>query len=197
MVLRKYRILILVYTVALVLGVREFLLSRERDPFGWLTPEGQELMGVLEEVNPDEPDVEFLRGMRAFAQGDPDEFFSRMESTLSTDIKHNEMFLRTYAQGLIDAGAEWRRVSDAVNRWRRNFPFSNETLTVYLPEGSRYDQGLLERALGQIPWLADAQVVLPGADPNDGRGRIVMLFRRGYTIDMEDLVASVGWARAR
>jgi hypothetical protein len=194
---RKYRILILIYTVGFLAGAREYLISRDREPFGWFTPQGQELMGILSEVNPTEPDVEFLRGMEAFAAGDPDEFFRRMDNALATDIKHNEMFLRTYAQGLIDSGADWRLVSDAVNRWRRNFPFSRETLAVYLPEGASYDQALLERALAQIPWIADARVVLPGSDPNDERGRIVMLFRRGYLVDMGDVVASAGWSQTR
>ena len=194
---RKYRILLVLYAVALLVGAREFLLSREREPFGWFTPQGEALIGILTEVNPTEPDVEYLHAMKAFAAGEADEFFRRMDQALATDSKHNEMLLRTYAQGLIDAGAEWRYVSAAVNRWRRNFPFSRETLTLYLPPGRRYDVAFLQRELALVPWIADARVVLPGSDPNDERGRVVLMFRRGTVVDMEDAVAAVGWASRR
>ena len=139
---KRYRIILLAYTAALGLGVREVLVTRDKDPFGWLSPEGQDLMGVLTQVNPTDPETDFLEGMRALSAGDAEEYFRRMDQAFAANIKHNEMFLRSYAQSLLDNGADWAQVNRAVNRWRQNFPFSGEALSLYLPQDRRYDPDL-------------------------------------------------------
>ena len=194
---RKYRILIVVYTAALLVGAHEVMLSRTREPFGWLTPRGQELMDILAVVNPEEPDVEFLQGMKAFAEGDGNEFFRRMDEVLESNVKHDELILRAYAQGLVDAGADWRQVTVAVNRWRENFPFSRETLTLYLPPERRFDIARMQRALEQIPWIADSRIVGEDASAEDDRGRLELMFRRGYLVDVEDALAAIALAEVR
>jgi hypothetical protein len=190
--LRRYRILVVIYGACLVVGVREYLVNRGEEPFGWLSPEGQELIEIIARVNPEDPDTDFLRSMQALAGGDPDEFTRQIEAALSTDAKHNEMLLRFHAQYLLDTGADWGRVNEALNRWHRNYPFSTETITLALASGpgSESETALWERALARVPWLADFRLA-----PVDGGGaprwRLEMLFRRGRYIDVREVVEAV------
>jgi hypothetical protein len=190
--LHKYRLLVVIYSICLVVGVREYLVNRGSDPFGWLSPEGQELIDIIAGVNPEDPETEFLRSMQALAAGEPDEFERQIEAALAADIKHNEMMLRFHAQYLVDRGADWGRINEALNRWHRNYPFSTETITLALASGpaSPAEQAMWERSLGLIPWLADFRLA------SQERGAVAswqveMLFRRGRPIDIEDVVEAV------
>src|SRR5687767_12261745 len=55
---RKWRILLLVYSVGLFFGVREFLFKRGKPEFEWETAEGVELMNRLEQLDPNDPDAQ-------------------------------------------------------------------------------------------------------------------------------------------
>ena len=96
------------------------------------------MIEVLQAVNPDEPDTEFLVGAQALSQGDRSAFASHLERALASGAKHNHMLLQYYAQSLLDRGADWQEVNSAVNRWRQNHPLSSERLSgiVELPGDS-------------------------------------------------------------
>ena len=188
---QQYRILLLVYAVGIAVGVREYVLSRDKDEFGWLTPEGRELIGVIAQVNPDDPDTDFLEGMEALAGGDEREFFRRVDRALATNPRHNELFLRLYAQYLLYARAEPAEVNAALNRWRENFPYSRETVSLELSGDRRYEPAAVERALAGIPWVADARLV-PQGEGSDRRTVALLMFRRGRVVDIRQALAVTG-----
>lgn len=191
--LRRYRLLVVIYGTSLVLGVREYLVNRDTEPFGWLSAEGQELIEIIARANPDDPDTEFLRGMQALAGGDREEFERQLEAALSTDIKHNEMLLRFHAQYLLDRGAEGERVNEALNRWHRNYPFSTETITLVLPAGpaSEAERARWDDSLSRVRWLADFRLSSYDGAPVPS-WRLEMLFRRGHEIDIHEVLEAVG-----
>jgi hypothetical protein len=188
---QQYRILLLVYAIGIAVGVREHVLSRGRDEFGWLTPEGRELIGVIAQVNPDDPDTDFLEGMEALAGGDEREFFRRVDRALGANIRHNELFLRLYAQYLINSSADPDEVNAALNRWRENFPYSRETVSLQVGTAGESERAVIERALASIPWVADAHLIDFG-EGSDARTVAQLMFRRGRTVNIRDAMAVIG-----
>ena len=189
---QRYRILFVIYGVGAAAGLREFYLSRTGEPVDWGSHRWAEMTSVMEQVNPDDPDTDFLEGVQSIVQGDPGGFATHFEDALEADVKHNEFLLRDYAQYLLESGADWRQVNDAVNRWRENFPFSNETLTLELGAGprSQADISVLNRELYAVPWIGDAEI--ESYEGNGRRGwRVHITFRPPRPVDLREAVAAV------
>lgn len=190
--LKRYRLLIVVYAICVIVGVREYLLSHNQERFGWLTPEGRRLTNVIAQLNPTDPETEFLTSMQSLARGDEADFIRRIEEAIATDIKHNEMLLRFYAQYLLDQGADWQRINRALNRWRANHPFSNETIVLQLSKGPRTpeEEATLHEALAQVPWIAGAKL-----ESQTGSGaehwQVNLLFRRAQDVDIRQAFAAL------
>ena len=191
-VFQGYRILFVIYGVGTVVGLRELYLARTGDPVDWASEEWAEMTEVLAEVNPEDPDTDFLKGVQSIVRGDEGGFVTHFEDALDADVKHNEFLLRDYAQHLLESGAGWRQVNDALNRWRENYPFSNETLTLELGVGprSQADVSVLNRELYAVPWIGDAE--LEPYEANGRRGwRVHITFRPPRRVDMREAVAAV------
>ena len=191
--LRRYRVLIGVYTIALFFGIREYQVSRSRGPITWPSEKWLEMTDVIVQVNPDEPDTEWLQSMASMAEGDAEEFGLHLEDALASDIKHNEFLLQDYTQLMLDRGADYQIVNWAANRWRENHPFSRETLGLSLGAGPQgpADEALLEEALVQVPWIAGSQ--LESSTDSDGNQRWVvrLTFRPAEKIDLRQAIAAV------
>ncbi len=189
---QRYRILFVIYGVGALAGLREFYLSRTGEPVDWGSDRWAEMTSVMEQVNPDDPDTDFLEGVQSIVQGDQGGFATHFEDALGADVKHNEFLLRDYAQYLLESGAGWRQVNDAVNRWRENFPFSNESLTLELGAGprSQADISVLNRELYAVPWIGDAEI--ESYEANGRRGwRVHITFRPPRPVDLREAVAAV------
>jgi hypothetical protein len=129
--------------------------------------------------------------MAALAGGDEREFFRRIDRALAADIRHNELFLKLYAQYLLNAAADPEEVNAALNRWRENFPYSRETVTVPVGGDGGSEPADVEHALAVIPWVADARVVASGGG-GEGRAVAELMFRRGRTVDIRPALAATG-----
>ena len=101
---KKYRLLLIIYVLGMVFGVREFLVNREQGPVDWLSERWADMTNVVAAVNPEDPDTDFLEAMRSLAEGDQDEYVRRFEAALDDDVKHNEFLLHDYAQIMLNRG---------------------------------------------------------------------------------------------
>ena len=215
--LQRYRLLLVVYGIAVWVGAREYAVSRQGATAG--APAGceasaascfaisapvvpmddatfwrqhAELVNVMARINPDDPDTEFLRGMQSMAAGDEAEFTRSFERAISVGVKHNHFLLQYYAQHLLNRGADWRLVNEAVNRWRKNHPFSREPISIQLGIGPRTpaDTVAVQRALARVPWIAQSRLERLA----DGRGeqwRVLLHVHPGRTVDMREAMAAV------
>ncbi len=191
-IFRSYRILFVIYGVGLAAGLREFAIARSGDPVDWASDRWAEMTEVVREVNPGDPDTEFLEGVQSIVTGDAGGFVAHFEDALAAGVKHNEFLLRDYAQHLVATGADWRTVNEAVNRWRENHPFSNEVLTLELGTGPR-TQGeisVVQRELRTVDWIAAAELE---AHEDEGRRgwRVHITFRPPNPVDVREAVAAV------
>lgn len=192
---RRYRILIVVYSIGIFVGVREYSISQTRDqPVDFLTGEGSGFTDVMIGVNPGDPDTDFLRAMRALSEADEEGFSELLEKALSADIKHNELLLQFHAQHLLNQGAETPEINRALSRWHDNFPFSERIITVPFATGptTAYEALLLEDALKNIPWIADSEFD-PYVQGSTGGWRLRLMFRRGEEIDIGLLTDIPSW----
>jgi hypothetical protein len=206
--------LLVAYGIALVLGVREYLLAREGQVVGTGGCEASaascfsitslavpasdsafwashaRMTEVVAQVNPDDPNTQFLLGIQALAEGDEAEFIRRFEGALASGVKHNHLLLQYYAQSLLDRGSDWRAVNQAVNRWRENHPSSTETLVLQLGEGPRTasDSLALRESLASVPWISEA--ALESYVDGGERWRLRLGFRPGRTVDVREAVAA-------
>jgi len=174
--------------VALLAGMREHTVSRGAEPFTWLSADGQGLIEIISRLNPDDPDPEYLRAMHALANGDEAEFSRRLQTTLASGAKHNEQVQKFHAEYLLLVGAETQELNAALNRWNRNFPFSDKSFMLPLAAGPRSaQQGVaFERELARIPWIADSRVERVTNDAGT-QWRVVVTPRRGRPIDVRDV----------
>lgn len=188
---RRYRMLIGIYTIAVIVGAREYLVSRGQEPIDFLNEKWSDMTDVVSVINPGDPDTGFLEAVQALQQGDPDTFLERLEEALSSDVKHNDLLLQSYAQHLLNTGTDHQQVNVALNRWRENHPFSVETVWLPLASGPRNAADLddLNRALRDVPWVTDAQVEAYGDGANQ-RWRATLTFRPGHPVDILDAVAA-------
>jgi hypothetical protein len=188
---RRYRMLIGIYAIAVVVGAREYLVSRGQEPVDFLSEKWSDLTDVVSAINPGDPDTEFLEAVQALQQGDEETFLEHLEEALSADVKHNDLLLQSYAQHLLNTGTDHARVNAALNRWRENHPFSVETVWLPLASGPRNAADLadLNRALGEVPWVTRAAVESYGDGANQ-RWRATLTFRPGEPVDIRDAVAA-------
>ncbi len=196
---RKYRLLLVIYGACLIVGGREWWLSRGSEAPGWFSAEGRELTDVLVRVNPDEPDTEFLQGMQSLASGDVEAYERFLEEALERSPKHNDMLLRFHAQHLVDTGADWTRINQALNRWRINHPFDAETLNYYIDAGPETDLELaaLEDALLRVRWIERVWLEPIAAADGTRPWRIVIDFADGAVADIRDLTQAVNFVLSR
>ena len=192
---QKYRLLLVIYGICLIVGGREWWLSRGSEPPGWFTEEGRALAEVLVRVTPDEADTEFIQGMQSLASGDVAEYERFLEEALARNPKHNDMLLRFHAQHLIDTGADWVAVNQALNRWRINHPFDVETINYYIDRGPETDLQLaaLEDALLRVRWIERAWLEPIAVEDGTRPWRIVIDFRDGAVVDIRDVDRAVGF----
>ena len=191
-VLQRYRILFVIYGVGLAVGLRELYLARTATPVDWGSEEWADMTEVLSVVNPDDPDTDFFEGVQSIVRGDQPGFVTHFEDALRSDVKHNEFLLHDYAQHLLESGAGWRDVNEALNRWRENYPFSNETLTLELGAGPRTqaDVSVLNRELLAVPWIGGAELESYEAGGRQG-WRVQITFRPPHPVDVRQAVAAV------
>ncbi len=212
----RYRLLIVLFAASSIVGIREYVITRRsgsmggsvgceasaaacfsirssalatRDPDFWTRH--ARMVEVVAALNPDDPDTDFLKGMEALVGGDEEEFVRRFEEAATAGVKHNHFLLQYLAQYLLDSGADWQRVNDAVNRWRVNHQFSSETLTLGLSVGPRSpaDEKALRDALARVPWIADARLERV-RDQDAERWQLHLSFRPGRIVDMREAVAA-------
>jgi len=157
-------------------------------------------MDVISRLNPDEPDTQYLLAMHALADGDEAEFLRRLDRTLGSGAKHSEEIFKLHAEYLLLVGAEPQELNVALNRWHRNFPFSDKSFLLNLPAApaSAQERLAFERQLAELPWVMESHleqvVVDDGGDiDNDiGGGRqwaVAVTPRRGRKIDVRDVDA--------
>ena len=192
---QKYRLLLVIYGACLVVGGREWWLSRGSEPPGWFTEEGRELAEVLARVTPDEADTEFIQGMQSLASGDVEAYERFLEEALAENPKHNDMLLRFHAQHLIDTGADWLAINQALNRWRINHPFDVETINYYIGAGpeTELEFATLEDALARVGWIERVWLEPIAAEDGAQPWRIVIDFADGAVVDIRDVTRAVGF----
>ncbi|HEX6316632.1 MAG TPA: hypothetical protein VFZ73_17290 [Gemmatimonadaceae bacterium] len=215
--LRRYRLIVVLFTAGTLLGIREYRVTRSggvsggpgaceasaascfsipasalatQDPAFW--SRHAQMVDVVAALNPQDPDTEFLKGMEALAAGDEGEFVRRFEQAIARGVKHNQFLLHFYAQYLLDSGADWQRVNEAVNRWRENHQLSRETLSVGMAAGPSgpADESALRSALARVPWI-DGHRLERDTTGGAERWRLHLSFRPGRTVDIREAVAAV------
>ena len=132
---RRYRMLIGIYAIALLVGIREYVVSRSQGPVDLQSEKWSEMTDVVAGINPGNPDTEFLEAIQAMQGGDEEEFVRRMEEALASGVKHNDLMMRAYTQHLLNTGGDYRLINFAANRWRDNHPFSEQTIWLSLAAG--------------------------------------------------------------
>jgi hypothetical protein len=186
---RRFRMLIVIYSLAVVVGVREYTVNRGADPVDMLSEGWTEMAEVVARVNPEDPDTDFLEAFQAMQDGDEETFLYHAERALASGAKHNDVLLRAYAQNLLNTGQDWQLVNWAVNRWRRNHPSSAERLALPLgaPPASDAQSKLLERELAAVPWIASSKLERYDQNGRD-RWRIWLTFVPARPVDLRQAV---------
>lgn len=188
---RRFRMLLGIYAIAFLFGVREYWVSRHGPPVDPDTEEWSRMAEVISQINPADADTEYLKAMEALKEGDGEAFVRHMEAALDKGVKHNDVLLRTYAQHLFTTNADYRAVNDALERWRLNHPFTDEPFEVPLLSGPTTPEAerALRRELDRIDWVLRYEFQEPGEESPEWR---VLLFIRPATeIDIRDAVAAV------
>jgi hypothetical protein len=189
---RKWRILLLVYAVGIGFGAHEVLFKRGRPKFEWETPEGVALLEVLDRLNPDDPDTQYLKAMHALAGGDRAEFDRQLDLALASNLKSNEIMLRFYAEYLLATSTDTTAINAAITRWRRNFPYTAEPISIRLANAPRTPEQAeaVERNVAQIPWVSDLRL---GRSVSNGSEQWVLglMVRRGVEIDVRDVSEAI------
>jgi len=189
---RRFRMLIGIYLVGLLVGVREYVISRNTPPVDMLSDEWDRMSSVVSEVNPGDPDSEFLMSIQALRKGDPEAFMEHMEAALAAGVKHNDVLMQSYAQQLLIQGVDYRRANFALNEWRRNHPSSAQFIWLPLgvPPRDAADSAALRLALSEVPWIADFDLV---NEDLAGRAevRVNIYFRPPHEVDIREAVAAV------
>lgn len=190
---RRFRMLIGIYLIGMAFGLREYVLSRSEPPVGPDSEEWSRMAEVVEKVNPDDPDTEYLEAMEALKRGDEAEFTKHLEvALLDQHAKHNDIILRAYAQHLFTTGADYRQVNEWLNRWRTNHPSSADGFEIPLGSGPRNadDEAALHVELDRIDWVLRYDIEPPAGDEKT-QWRVVVYFRPATPIDIRDAVAAV------
>jgi hypothetical protein len=189
---RKWRVLVVAYSLATIIAVREVIVSRASDPVAWPSEEWSEMVEVVSTINPDEADTQWLESMEFRLEGDAEDFALKLEESLATDIKHNEFMLQDYTQLMLDRGADYQIINWAANRWRENHPFSTKTLRLELMEGPANDAEVeyLKNVMEEVPWISNV-VIQPSEDSSAGRWFVLIGFRPAQDIDIREAIEAV------
>lgn len=189
---RRFRMLIGIYAIAIVVGAREYVLSGREPSVDMLSDDWAEMTDVVEGVNPGHPDTEFLASIQSMRAGDREGFMAHMEAAIESGVKHNDQLMQTYAQQLMIDGADYRRVNVALNAWRQNHPASPETiwLPLAVPPASDGDADALRASLDEVPWIGGYDLETVGEGPSRSV-RVVISFRPPRPIDIREAVAAV------
>lgn len=152
---RRFRMLLVIYGIAIVIGGREYLVARSGTPVDLGSAEWTEMADIIAEINPAEADTEYLLAMEALQRGDSEGYIAYMESALERGVKHNNALLGEYAQFLIRTQAPFEDVDRALNRWRENHQLSFEILELPMGTGpaNQVDQAALRSELDAIDWI--------------------------------------------
>lgn len=190
---RRYRILVTVYAIGILFGIREYRLSLTMGAVAWPSDAWSEMTGVIVQIDPDEPDAKWLQSKEALRRDDAAEFGLLLEEALASDVKHNAFLLHDYAQLLLDRKADYQIANEAANRWRENYPSSRETLGLELGTGPRNpaERALLEAALANVPWIAGSRLETLTEIDGDQRWVVHLAFRPATTIDLRQAIAAV------
>ena len=189
---KRFRMLIGIYLIGLAVGVREYVVSREAPPVDMLSDEWARMTAVVSEVNPSDPDTEFLASIQAMRDGDTEAFLEHMEDALGAGVKHNDVLMQSYAQTLMIRGADYRQVNFALNEWRRNHPSSAETiwLPLAVPPRDEADSTALQIAMSEVAWVADYE--LENVEQNGRTAvHVNIWFRPPYQVDIREAIAAV------
>ena len=189
---RRFRMLLGIYLLAMLFGVREFVLARTEPAVDQDTEEWSRMAEVVSQVNPADVDTDYLLAMEALKTGDRDTFVRHMErALLDKNAKHNEILLQAYAQHLFTVNADYRQVNQWLNFWRTNHPASAEAFEIPLGSGPRdaNDAAALRIELESIDWVLRHEV----RPPDDERPgwRVFIWFRPATEIDVREAVAAV------
>jgi len=163
---RRFRMLLVIYGLAMVFGAREFVLARS----GGIVDQGSEdwtrMADVIASINPAEADTEYLLAMEALQAGDAESYMGHMETALDKGVKHNNALLAEYSQHLIRLQVDFETIDRALNRWKDNHALSFEILELPMGVGPRdlVDQSALRRELDAIDWVYKYELVPPNAD---------------------------------
>jgi len=188
---RRFRMLLVIYVIAMLFGAREFVLARTQPPVDMETAEWSRMAEVVARVNPADVDTDYLLAMEALKVGDRESFVRHMEDALlDKHAKHNEILLQAYAQHLFTVNADYRQVDKWLNFWRMNHPASAEAFEIPLGAGPRdaNDATALRLELESIDWVLRHEVVPPDGDAG---WRVQLWFRPATEIDIREAVAAV------
>lgn len=189
---RRFRMLIGIYVIAFAFGLREYLISRGGEEVDMLSDRWAEMTRVVEQVDPDYADTEWLASIQAMREGNADEFMRLMEEALASGVKHNDILMQAYAQELLVQGVDYRRINLALNEWRLNHPSSAETiwLPLAVPPANPGEELALRTAIEEVRWVSGywLETVTEG-----GIERVLVhfLFRPPHEIDIREAVAAV------
>lgn len=188
---RRFRMLLGIYLIAVLFGVREFVVSRTNPPVDPETEEWSRMAEVIAKVNPADADTEYIFAMEALKNGDSEAFVEHMESALAKGVKHNDQLMLWYAQHLFTTGADYRRVNEWLTRWRINHPLSGEMLEVPLASGpaDEASERWLRRELDAVDWILGYEFRPP--DEESPSWRVLLRIRPATPIDIRDAVAAV------
>jgi hypothetical protein len=189
---RRFRMLIGIYAIALVVGVREYVIRQAEPEVDPLSDRWAEMTDVVEAINPGDPDTEYLESIQAMRRGDSEAFMQHMEAAIASGVKHNDVLMQTYAQQLLSQGADYRRINEALNAWRINHPASAETiwLPLAVPPSNQSELDALHGALAEVPWIAGGELETVET-PSGSSVRVHISFRPPLQIDIREAVAAV------
>lgn len=180
-----------IYLIAMVFGVREYRLARSGAVVEPDSEEWSRMAEVISRINPADADTEYLAAMEALRVGDSDAFIEHMEAALDKDVKHNDILLRTYAQHLFTTNADYRVVNDALTRWRVNHPASGDAFEIPIASGPTdpASERALRRELDTVDWILRHELQSP---EDEGSGwRVLVYIRPATEIDIREAVAAV------
>jgi len=188
---RRFRMLLVIYVLAMLFGAREYMLARTQPAVDMETEEWSRMADVVSRVNPADVDTDYLLAMEALKKGDRETFVRHMEDALlDKHAKHNEILLQAYAQHLFTVNADYRQVDEWLNFWRTNHPASAEAFEIPLGSGPRdaNDATALRLELESVDWILRHEVVPPVGSTG---WRVRLWFRPATEIDVREAVAAV------
>jgi hypothetical protein len=116
----EHRLLIAIGVAAATVGTYEVLNPSDED----LVAREHRASGVLAEVYPAEPRVQYELGMDRMNAGEIERAAEIFEAVYDSGFKEDERFYSAYVDVLVLTGGEPARIRSVVERWRRDYPTS-------------------------------------------------------------------------